>query len=260
VERPGSAGSPRGAFHLAGYGVDRDETDEQKPAESMSWRCGRCRRGRSLGKSGLAGSPAAPRGLGPGVRVSGANLDEGAPARPTTVYGKTKLEGNVLLMERGGHPNLERWGEALHGVRTGRTDGSPAPSLCEAAERGRPIALTAARSAGLHLCRRCGRRISAVGVCERPAGDRESRDRPPPASCGSSSRSRRRSFGLAAERLNFGALPTPPGEMGTMRSLSARLRQLTAGGSPAEHRRRREGRRWPTNLGDDMSTVPGPRS
>jgi len=226
---------PAVTFHLAGYGVDRDETDEQEArrinvlaVRSIADAVAR------WGSRDWPGPQLLHAGSAQEYGVSGANLDEGAPARPTTVYGKTKLEGNVLLMERGGHPNLRALAVRLFTVYgPGERASRLLPSLMRAAERGEPIELTAGtQRRDFTYVGDVAEGFLRLGVCEAPGrcivnlatgrltSVREFVEIAAPI------------VGLPPERLNFGALPTRPEEMEHDAVTLVRLRQLTAGWQP----------------------------
>lgn len=226
---------PAVTFHLAGYGVDRDETDERE-----------ARRINALAVRSMAdavarwGSPDWPgpqllhAGSAQEYGISGANLDEGAPALPTTVYGRTKLEGNVLLMGRNGHPNLRALAVRLFTVYgPGEHADRLLPSLMRAAERREPIALTAGtQRRDFTYVGDVAEGFLRLGVCEAPGRSivnlatgrltsvREFVEIAAPI------------IGLAPERLDFGVLPTRPEEMEHDAVTLSRLRQLTAGWQP----------------------------
>jgi len=227
---------PAVTFHLAGYGVDRDETDERE-----AWRIN-VGAVRSLagavarwGSRDWPGPQLLHAGSAQEYGVSGGNLDEGAPALPTTVYGKTKLAGTALLMDQGEHPNLRALTVRLFTVYgPGEHAGRLLPSLMRAAEVGEVIALTAGTQRRdftyvgdvaegflrLGLCEAPGRFIVNLAT-GRLTSVREFVEIAAPI------------LGLPAERLGFGVLPMRAEEMEHDAVSLLRLRQLTGGWQPA---------------------------
>jgi len=136
---------PSVTFNLAGYGIDHSERDEttacQINAELVKTICEAIANNRAREWPGQdiihVGSVAE---YGP----IGGNLSEGSPARPTTIYGKSKLAGTRWLT---------RYCQELHikGLTTrlftiygpGEHRDRLLPSLIETARNGKPLSLSA---------------------------------------------------------------------------------------------------------------------
>ena len=226
---------PAVTFHLAGYGVDRAETDEREArrinALAVGFIADAVARWRSRN---WPGPQLVHAGSAQEYGIAGGNLDEGGPALPTTVYGKTKLEGTDLLLDRGKHPSLRALIVRLFTVYgPGERAGRLLPSLVLAAHTGELMPLTA----GTH--RRdftyvgdVAEGLLRLGVCEAPGrcivnlatgrltSVREFVEIAAPI------------LGLPPERLRFGALPTRGDEMEHDAVSLSRLRQLTGGWHP----------------------------
>lgn len=227
---------PAVIFHLAGYGVKPGETDERE-----------ARRVNALAVRFIAdavarwGSPewAGPQLLHAGSAqeygLSGGKLDEDGPAVPTTTYGKTKLEGTVLLMGQGEHPSLRALAARLFTVYgPGEQTGRLLPSLLRAAQTGELMTLTPGNQRRdftyvgdvaegflrLGVCNEPGRTIVNLAT-GRLTSVREFVQTAAPI------------VGVPPERLRFGALPTRADEMEHDPVSLVRLRQLTAGWQPA---------------------------
>jgi len=227
---------PAVTFHLAGYGVDPGETDERAArrvnalavrfiADAVARWGSRDWPGRQLLHAGSAQE----------YGVAGGNLDEVGPAMPTTVYGKTKLEGTALLLDRGEHPSLRALTARLFTVYgPGEHPGRLLPSLMRAAHTGELMALTAGTQ------RRDFTYVGDVAEGFLRLGLHESPGRSV-VNLATGRLTTVREFveiaaplvGVPPERLHFGALPSRGDEMDHEALSLGRLRQLTGGWQPA---------------------------
>ncbi len=136
---------PSIVFNLAGYGVDRTEQDEQA-AYAINARLVRC--------------VAQELATGHDTKWSGQNLvhagsvleygsideplTEDHPARPTTLYGKSKLAGSAFLASESGRLGIKAVTARLFTVYgPGEHPGRLLPSLLDTARSGYALCLTA---------------------------------------------------------------------------------------------------------------------
>jgi len=226
---------PAVTFHLAGYGVDRDETDEREARRINALAVGSLARAVAhWADPGWPGPHLLHAGSAQEYGVAGGALDEDGPALPTTVYGKTKLEGTVLLMERSRHPNLRALTVRLFTVYgPGEHPGRLLPSLIQAAATREAMRLTAGTQRRdftyvgdvaegflrLGVSQAPGRFIVNFGTV-RLTSVREFVEIAAPI------------VGLPAERLDFGVLPARPDELEHDAVKLVRLRELTGGWQP----------------------------
>ncbi len=136
---------PAIVFNLAGYGVDPTERDPflaehinaRLPATLCDWLAG----GDAPGWSGqrlIHVGSAAEYGAAAG------DLREDTPARPTTLYGRTKLAGSSVLTDRCVASGLHGLTARLFTVYgPGEHAGRLLPSLLACARTGEPLPLTA---------------------------------------------------------------------------------------------------------------------
>lgn len=223
--------SPAITFHLAGYGVDPQERDAQEArrlnAFSVRWiaeavsRWGRpAWRGHQLIHTGTA----LEYGVAPG------NLDEATDCVPTTVYGSSKLEGTLALLERCSRGDLRATTARLFTVYgPGEHPSRLLPSLIQAGRDGREIALTAGTQ------RRDFTYVADVATGLLRLGVAES----PPAflvNLATGQLTTVRAFvetaapivGLPGDRLQFGVVPSRPEEMQHEAVTVARLQRVTS--------------------------------
>jgi nucleoside-diphosphate-sugar epimerase len=221
---------PRVTFNLVGYGVDPAERDE-RVAEAMN--------DRFIGT--LARAVAAHRDRSwPGLALVhvGSALEYGAaagdlaastPPRPTTLYGRTKLAGTLRLERVARELGLQCVTARLFMVYgPGEREGRLLPSLLRAAQSRTPIDLTAGGQrrdftyvgdAAEGLVRLAACRGARPGEPVNLATGRLT-------SVEEFVKSAAQVFGIPADRLRFGALPTRAEEMAHAPVSVARLKEL----------------------------------
>jgi nucleoside-diphosphate-sugar epimerase len=223
--------APAVTFHLAGYGVDPTERDAAEArrinALSVGWiadaiaRWGdRSWRGAQLIHAGTALEYGAAKG----------NLSEGTAPHPTTVYGLTKLEGAMSLMERCARGDLRAVSARLFTVYgPGEHQARLLPSLIKAAHRGERIALTSgAQRRDFTYVEDVAEGLLRVGVAEAPAGCLVNVATGELTTVRSFVEIAARILGLPTGHLDFGALPDRREEMAHDPVTIARLRRLTS--------------------------------
>lgn len=131
---------PAVTFNLAGYGVGRDERDEGASSILNSALPGWLARSLTSNRDpSWRGMTLVHAGSALEYGEAGADLDELGPCRPTTLYGRTKLEGTLAVARTPGlHAVTARIFTAYGpGERAGRLF----PSIAEAARRTGDVAL-----------------------------------------------------------------------------------------------------------------------
>jgi len=226
---------PAVTFHLAGYGVDRNETDEGEARRVNTQAVGSL--ASAVARWGAPGWPG-PQLLHAGTAqeygASGGDLDEDSPALPTTMYGKTKLDGTVLLMERSRDLKLRALTVRLFTVYgPGEHAGRLLPSLIQAAPRSEEVRLTAGTQ------RRDFAYVGDVAEGFLRLGASEGAGHFIVNLATGRLTSVREFVGIAAaiiglptERLHFGVLPTRSDELEHDAVKLVRLRELTGGWQP----------------------------
>ena len=220
---------PAVVFDLAGYGVGRDERDEaaavrvnQRLPERLA---ASFRRGRHPAWRGLevvrAGS-ALEYGEASG------DLSERTPPRPTTLYGRTKLEGTLALARRCQASGLRGITARLFTVfGPGERAGRLFPSIVAAARSGSSVALSLGAQRRDFVCAedaaegllRLARSAAIPGEVVNLASGRLTSVR-------DFALATARSLGIPEERLRFGDLPVSADEMQHDPVDVARLREL----------------------------------
>lgn len=206
---------PAVVFNLAGYGVDPSERDPEL-AQRLN--------------AGLVAELAEafqpdPRWCGQAVVHAGSALEFGTQSgdlsapwacRPTTLYGRTKLAGSVQLREISQRRGLKAFTARLFTVYgPGEHEGRLVPTLLAAARGSEPIPLTEGQQ--LRDFTYVG--DVAQGLLRAAATDEPFPERAFNLATGRLTSVREfvghaaRVFGIASERLRFGALPTRAEEM-----------------------------------------------
>jgi nucleoside-diphosphate-sugar epimerase len=136
---------PSVVFNLAGYGVDPDERDEVQArvanADLVEWVC----RGVALARDReWHGAALVHAGTAAEYGAAGGVFSESTEPRPTTVYGRTKLEGTRRLATCCAALGLRGVTARLFTVYgPGEDEGRLLPALLAAARTGAPLSLTA---------------------------------------------------------------------------------------------------------------------
>jgi nucleoside-diphosphate-sugar epimerase len=239
--RPGNARAlvhavrPTITFNLAGYGVDREERNERAAfrlnAELVAELAAAITEFRH---SGWPGADLVHAGSALEYGTATGDLAEDTVPQPTTVYGKSKLEGTRILALAAAGGNLKAITARLFTVYgPGEHAGRLLPTLIEAAHSGVTVELTAGlqkrdftyvEDVAEGLCRLGAARTAGGEVVNLATGRLTSV----------------REFAEAAaavlkiprERLGFGAIPTRPEEMEHSAPNVDRLRRLV-GWTPA---------------------------
>lgn len=148
LERPGSGRDvvadlrPSVVFNLAGYGVDREERDEQL-AERLNAELVR-ELAEACAQSGTgAGTRLIHAGSALEYGEAGGVLSEHTIAKPTTLYGRTKLAGTLAVTAAARQAGARGVTARLFTVfGEGEHPGRLFPSLVDAAETGAAVSLT----------------------------------------------------------------------------------------------------------------------
>jgi len=232
VEALIEAERPDVLFNLAGYGVGPDEGDEPTAQRINADLVAAV--GRALGRLCPVGDRPALVHAGSAFEYGavGGDLAEDGPAEPTSVYGRTKLEGTRHVARLG------RQG-VVHGVTArlftvygpGERPHRLLPSLIEAAQRREPVDLTEG------LQRRDFTFVDDVaeGLCRLAAAPGAPGAPGEVINLATGALSAVRGFveaaarvlGIPAENLRFGAVPSRPDEMAHDPPTVSRLRQRT---------------------------------
>lgn len=223
--------APSIAFNLAGYGVDPRERDEAlavalnvRLVERLARRLGERPASSWPGQRLVHAGSALEYGDLPGV------LDEAAAARPTTLYGRSKLAGTRALARVGRATGVKALTARLFMVYgPGEHPGRLLPLLTRAAHDDTDIPLTSGEqrrdftyvedvAVGLL---RLGLIPASVSLTVNLATGRLTRVRDVVELAA-------RELGIREDRLKFGLLPTRPEEMSRVTGVSTdRLRELT---------------------------------
>jgi len=216
-------------FNLAGYGVNPRERDPEAARRINADLVEVV--GRSLARLGPAGEARVLVHAGSAFEYGGVggDLSEDGPARPTSAYARTKLEGTRHVQRLGQRTGLNGVTARLFTVYgTGERPHRLLPSLLDAARRGGPVDLTAGQQ------RRDFTYVGDVaeGLCRLAL----SRGTPGEAvNLATGAMTSVRGFveqaaeviGIPPDQLRFGAVPSRPDEMAHDPPNVARLRRLT---------------------------------
>jgi len=222
-------------FNLAGYGVDRNERDEETASSINSDLPARITQ--VIHKARLSSHDRqniVHCGSALEYGETGGNLSENADPRPTTLYGKTKLNGTKALMDC-----CERY--EINGVTArlftvygpGEHSGRLLPDLIQAAHTENPLQLTAGlQSRDFTYIEDVAEGLLRLGLCRPLRGE--------PVNLATGKLNPVRHFaeraasilGIPPERLLFGAIPVRSEEMRHSNVSIDRLRELT-GWAPA---------------------------
>jgi nucleoside-diphosphate-sugar epimerase len=221
--------APRIVFNLAGYGVDPSERDEG-PAHRLN--------AALVGAICDALSAVAPGWDGQRLVHAGSALEYGsAPGSlvesttpyPTTLYGRSKLEGTRLLQQRCAAARLRGVCARLFTVYgPGELPGRLLPTLMAASRTDEPVRL----SAGLQrrdftYVEDVASGLLRLGVAPAEPGAVVNLATGSLMTVRSFAETAARVLGIAAARLRFGALPTRPEEMRHDEVNVRRLERLT---------------------------------
>ncbi len=226
---------PAVVFNLAGYGVDRTEVDVDTAYHINAGVVGRlCAAMVSCGDPDWPGQAVVHAGTAMEYGGVEGDLDEAGPAQPTTLYGRSKLEGTRALttcVEQRGLKGLTARLFAVYGP--GEAPERLLPTLLHAAAGRQPIGLTAgAHARDFVYVEEVAEALLRLGLAaERTAT---------PVNVATGALTSIRAFVETAAavleidqaRLRFGALPTRLEEMRHAPVTNARLQRLT-GWAPA---------------------------
>lgn len=216
-------------FNLAGYGVDPDEQDELMTRRINADLPGMI--GRAMGRLRPAGTRRSLVHAGSAFEYGavGGALDEDGPARPTSVYGRTKLEGTQRVTTLGQQAVVNGVTARLFTVYgPGERPHRLLPSLLAAARSDRAVDLTAGAQqrdftyvgdVAEGLCRLALSRGTPGEVVNLATGTL--------TSVRGFVELAARVLGIPDVHLRFGAVPSRTVEMAHQRPTLSRLRQLT---------------------------------
>lgn len=217
-------------FNLAGYGIDRTET-----AEDLAYRINArlvenlCLSMVGISDAGWSWQNIVHVGTAMEYGAISGELAEISAPNPTTLYGKSKLEGTLNLTrccQTNGLKGLTARLFAVYGY--GEAPTRLLPTLIEAAEKGEPIALTD----GLHerdfiYVEDTAEGLLRLGLSSAKPGEIINLATGALSSIRNFTETAAREIGISGERLKFGALPTRAEEMKHEPVTIERLRNLT---------------------------------
>lgn len=207
---------PSVTFNLAAYGVDPEEQDEELAGQTNVLAIGSiCSAVSAVRDSTWPGLDIVNVGTAMEYGLTGGDLVESARAKPTTLYGRSKLAGTRALADACRSLGLKGTTARLFSVYgPGESSRRLLPSLIEAAAEKDPIPLTA----GTHkrdfvYVEDAAEGLLRLAVAPRPAGEAVN------VATGTLSSVRKYVetagliLGIDRDRLRFGALPTRSEEM-----------------------------------------------
>jgi nucleoside-diphosphate-sugar epimerase len=208
--------NPAITFNLAGYGIDRSERSEEL-AHALNTELPEtlARTLAGLQESTWEGQRFVHVGTAMEYGAVAGDLKESSLARPTSVYGKTKLAGTEAVASVCTETLTPGITARLFGVYgPGESDNRLLPSLISASQQTNPIALTA----GLHkrdftYVEDAAEGLIRLGVSNCRIGEVVNIATGDLTSIRAFVQTSARALGLSAERLEFGALETRPEEM-----------------------------------------------
>jgi nucleoside-diphosphate-sugar epimerase len=223
--------APQVIFNLAGYGVHPDQRDEQQArlinvemlrtiADSMS----------RIDPDGWHGARIVHTGTAAEYGDATGDLTEGGETFPSTLYGKTKLAGTLLLAERcTGYAMRAVTARLFTVYGPGERAGRLVPTLLSAADNGDPVPLTAGTQPRdfVHV-EDAAAAMLRVGTADVGTGE------PVNVATGRLHSVREfveiaaRVLGITPDRLRFGVIPERSGEMHHDPVNITRLQHLTA--------------------------------
>lgn len=221
---------PAVVFNLAGYGVDRTEVDPETAYRINAGLVGRlCAAMATSSETGWAGQAVVHAGTAMEYGVVDGDLDEAGPAQPTTLYGRSKLDGTRAVSACVNERGLKGLTARLFAVYgPGEAPERLLPTLVHAASGREAIALTAgAHARDFVYVEEAAEALLRLGLAtERTAI---------PVNVATGTLTSIRTFvEIAAAvleidpaRLRFGALPTRSEEMRHAPVTNARLHRLT---------------------------------
>ena len=226
---------PAVTFNLAGYGVDRGERDERTAfrmnAEMVAELASAVA---EFGDRQWPGADLVHAGSALEYGTATGDLAEDTVEQPTTIYGKTKLEGTRILAQAAAEGSLKALTARLFTVYgPGEHGGRLLPSLIETARSGVPAELTAGlqlrdftyvEDVAEGLCRLGTARPHRGGIVNLATG-RLTSVREFAEIAGAVLK-------IPRERMKFGTIPTRAEEMEHSAPCVERLRELT-GWAPA---------------------------
>jgi nucleoside-diphosphate-sugar epimerase len=228
---------PHITFNLAGYGVDRNERDEAQ-AQRVNGRfvgvlCEAVAESRDPGWSGAALVHAGTQlEYGP---VSG-ELSEQRLPRPTTLYGRSKLDGTERLQQCAEAHGLPAFTARLFNVYgPGERSGRLLPLLMDAATRGQPLPLTEGeQKADFVYVEDVAEGLLRIGLARGHPGEIVNLATGKLTSVRAFAERAAWLLGLPQHLLHFGALPQRAETLRYNAVSTARLRRLTGWTPPAE--------------------------
>jgi nucleoside-diphosphate-sugar epimerase len=228
---------PHITFNLAGYGVDRTERDEAQAqrvnARFVGVLCEAVAESRDPGWTGAALVHAGTQlEYGP---VRG-ELSEGLVPGPSTLYGKSKLEGTERLQLCAEAHGLPAFTARLFNVYgPGERSGRLLPLLMEAAAKGQALPLTEGeQKADFVYVEDVAEGLLRIGLARGSPGEVVNLATGKLTSVRAFAERAARLLGLPQDLLRFGALPQRAETLRYNAVSTARLRRLTGWTPPAE--------------------------
>jgi len=222
---------PAVTFNLAGYGVDRSESDEQAADRINRELVGAvCREiAGAADRKGWHGQQVVHAGSALEYGALDGNLDENADPQPSTLYGRTKLAGTKLLEEIAKARQIRALTARLFTVYgPGEHGGRLLPSLLEAARTCRPLELTAGvQRRDFTYVEDVAEGLLRLGAASARPGEVVNLATGRLTSVGAFARTAATILGIPREGLKFSAIPLRPEEMEHSPVTVERLKRLT---------------------------------
>lgn len=221
---------PDVTFNLAGYGVARTERDAATAAHMNSEMPGTLARiVESLPATTWSGQRLIHAGSALEYGSAGGNLTERGPALPSTLYGRTKLDGSrrvAAICERTGLRALTARLFTVYGP--GERPERLLPSLIRAAKETGPVALTEGRQCrDFTFVDEVAEGLLRLASADAVPGEVVNVATGELTSVRAFTERAASVLGLASDRLQFGALPTRADEIAHDAVSIRRLRELT---------------------------------
>jgi UDP-glucose 4-epimerase len=221
---------PDVVFHLAGYGVRHGERDDELSrrvnVDSVRFVAEALAR---LGEGNWPGARLVHAGSALEYGTAGGHLVESSTCSPTTLYGRTKLEGTRVLSAVAASTGLRALTARLFTVfGPGEPDGRLLPSLIEAARTGQALSLTAGtQRRDFTYVEDAAEGLVRLGAANVPPGSIVNLATGSLHSVRQFVETAAAVLGIAPSRLRFGALPVRPEEMRHQDVSIDRLRAVT---------------------------------
>ncbi len=222
---------PEIIFNLAGYGVDPAEVDSEAACRINAGLLEvLCEALAAFPSRDWPGQVLVHAGSAAEYGTIGGDLSEISTPRPTSLYGKSKLSGTLLMARCAERLGLGAIVARLFTVYgPGENPHRLLPSLLEAARTGEPLALTAGRQQrDFTYVADVAEGLLRLGLAKSGSGEVINLATGRLTSVREFTEVAARILGIGRDRLRTGALPTRPDEMSHDRVTTARLRELVS--------------------------------